>query len=172
MSTASEIVAVLGQLDMLLRGDPAALARREEILSTKEELVERIRAEGEPAIVASSSRYGEPTTSCPVCGIGFVVTGRRQYCSDGCRRSAWASRHRSLSAHVSVVVLTPPAGARRRHTVYECDACGTRSLGDQRCEDCGVFMRRVGLGGTCPSCEGAVAACELIAVGEGAGGHR
>jgi hypothetical protein len=45
VSTVSEIVAVLGELHLLSRGDPGALARREEILATKRELVERIRAE-------------------------------------------------------------------------------------------------------------------------------
>ena len=172
MSVVREIVAVLAELELLIEKDAGALARREEILATKEELVDRIRAQGEPVTVASSSPDGEATRPCPVCGCGFVVTGRRRYCSDGCRRAAWAGRHWSLSAQVSVVVVAPPAGARRPHTVYECDACGTRSLGEQRCEDCGVFMRRVGLGGTCPSCEEAVAACELIAVIESAGGHR
>lgn len=172
MSIRGEIVALLAELELLIEADAGALARREEILATKAELVERIRAEGEQTIVAPSSRDGEATTSCPVCGSGFVVTGRRRYCSDGCRRSAWAGRHRSLAAQVSVVVVAPAADGRRPHTVYECDACGTRSLGDQRCEDCGVFMRRVGLGGTCPGCEEAVAACELIAVVEGSGGRR
>lgn len=172
MSVAREIVAVLAELELLLDKDPAALARREEILATKEELVDRIRAQGEPVTVASSSRDGELTTPCPVCGCGFLATGRRRYCSDGCRRSAWASRHRSPAPSAAVVVIAPPAGSRRGQTVYECDACGTRSLGEQRCEDCGAFMRRVGLGGLSPCCEEAVAACELIAVVEGAGGRR
>jgi len=26
-------------------------------------------------------------------------------------------------------------------------------LGDQRCDDCGTFMRAVGIGGLCPSCD-------------------
>lgn len=172
MIVVDEILAVLAEMELLIEADPDALGRREEILATRAELVERIGAQGEPVVVASSSRDGELTMPCPVCGCVFAVTGRRRYCSDGCRRSAWASRHRSLSPQVSVVVVTPPAGSRRPQTVYECDACGTRSLGDQRCEGCGFFMRRVGLGGTCPSCEEALAACELIAVVEGSGGGR
>lgn len=48
MSIVAEIVAVLVELDSLRRRDPDALARREEILATKEELVERIRAEQGP----------------------------------------------------------------------------------------------------------------------------
>ena len=49
MSTASEIVAVVGEVNRLLDADPAALARREEILATKADLIGRIRAEqGQP----------------------------------------------------------------------------------------------------------------------------
>jgi hypothetical protein len=48
VSTASEIVAVLVELDRLRRRDPDALLRREEILATKAELVARIRAEQRP----------------------------------------------------------------------------------------------------------------------------
>ncbi|HWI04984.1 MAG TPA: hypothetical protein VNT52_14325 [Acidimicrobiales bacterium] len=48
MSTAGEIVAVLVELDSLRRRDPDALRRREEILATKAQLVERIRAEQGP----------------------------------------------------------------------------------------------------------------------------
>jgi hypothetical protein len=44
MSIVAEIVAVLVELDSLRRRDPDALARREEILANKAELVERIRA--------------------------------------------------------------------------------------------------------------------------------
>jgi len=172
VSIISEIVAVLCEMELLIEADVGALARRGEILATKAELVEQILAGAEPMIVASSSRDGKLTMSCPVCGCGFVVTGRRRYCSDGCRRSAWASRHRSAAPQVSVVVVTPPAGSRRPQTVYECDGCGARALGDQRCESCGVFMRRVGLGGMCPSCDDAVAACELISVVESSGGRR
>lgn len=42
------------------------------------------------------------------------------------------------------------------------DGCGARELGTQRCEMCGTFMRRVGLGGECPSCGDAVAVNELV----------
>ncbi len=45
MSTIEDIVAVLAELELLRHRDPAALARREEILATKAALVERIRAE-------------------------------------------------------------------------------------------------------------------------------
>jgi hypothetical protein len=50
--------------------------------------------------------------------------------------------------------------------VYECDTCGARALGEQRCEECSTFMRRIGLGGLCPACDAPVAAKELIDVVE------
>jgi hypothetical protein len=47
-------------------------------------------------------------------------------------------------------------------TVYACDACGTRAVGDQRCPDCDRFMRRLGIGGVCPGCDEAVTITELL----------
>jgi len=44
VSTAEDIVAVLGELELLRHRDPAAFQRRQEILATKAALVERIRA--------------------------------------------------------------------------------------------------------------------------------
>ena len=37
-------------------------------------------------------------------------------------------------------------------TVYECPGCGERQLGEQRCETCRTFTRRIGVGGPCPHC--------------------
>ncbi|MGH9164788.1 MAG: hypothetical protein ACRDZW_04645 [Acidimicrobiales bacterium] len=168
MNTVEEIVAVLGELS-LLRQDPDALARREEILlATKAALVERIRAEDAPVAVVVPSG-DDDATMCPVCRCTFAATGKRRYCSDRCRRAAWVRRHHSPPA---VAVVPAPVGSRRPHTVYECDACGLRALGEQRCEDCGTFMRRVGLGGPCPSCDDPVAAAELIDVVEVTGRRR
>jgi len=49
VSTVTDIVAVVGEVNRLLDADPAALARREEILATKADLIGRIRAEqGQP----------------------------------------------------------------------------------------------------------------------------
>jgi hypothetical protein len=105
------------------------------------------------------SRDDTATTVCPVCEGRFEPWGRRRYCSDRCRRTAWARRHRIPAAPVVV----PAAGrARRPVTVYECDACGARALGSQRCDECGTFMRRVGLGGLCPECDSPVAVADLV----------
>jgi hypothetical protein len=46
-------------------------------------------------------------------------------------------------------------------TVYECNGCGARSLGIQRCEECLKFTRAVGIGGLCPCCYEPVAVSEL-----------
>lgn len=164
MSIVTEIAAVAADLLLLTQRDPDALARRPQILATKMSLLERIRAENHDGLgtVTIPSRDDDATIPCPVCGTAFTVTGRRRYCSDSCRRAAWARRHRPPPP----VVVPPPAGSRRPHTVYECDTCGQRALGDQRCEDCGTFMRRVGLGGPCPACDEPVAAKELTEITE------
>lgn len=98
---------------------------------------------------------GTTAPRCPVCCNGFVPVGRQAYCSTACRKRAFRRRH---AAQVTPVV---PAGGRREHTVYECGGCGQRRLGEQRCEDCGVFGWAVGLGGACPSCAEPVTLADL-----------
>ena len=51
-------------------------------------------------------------------------------------------------------------------TVYECHECGERYLGERRCPDCGVFLRRLGVGGHCSECDHAVLVAELLAEDE------
>ena len=60
------------------------------------------------------------------------------------------------------LLVIPPAAPRMPLTVYECDGCGARAVGQQRCTDCAGFMRRVGIGGTCPHCDEPVAVNELM----------
>ncbi len=59
-------------------------------------------------------------------------------------------------------VTVPKAKPRRPIAVYECDSCGERAVGQQRCETCSTFMHRIGIGGECPACS------EPIAVGRAA----
>jgi hypothetical protein len=47
-------------------------------------------------------------------------------------------------------------------TVYECERCGGRELGVQRCEACNLWMRAVGIGNNCPSCGDVVSINELM----------
>ena len=46
--------------------------------------------------------------------------------------------------------------------MYECAACGTRYLGEQRCPECQQFCRRIGPGGACPHCDEPVALADLL----------
>ena len=97
------------------------------------------------------------TPLCPACGRPYVASGRRRFCSDACRVAAWRRRHRQV-----MPVVLPPRRRRAEVTVYACDACGLRALGVQRCEECGSFMRKVGLGGSCPECDSPVAISDLL----------
>jgi hypothetical protein len=98
------------------------------------------------------------TMICPVDQRPFTPIGRQKYCRDACRAAAYRRRRDASRAPV-VVPKTQP---RRPITVYECDSCGDRSLGEQRCETCSTFMRRVGVGGCCPACEEPIAVTELL----------
>ncbi|MGH8997647.1 MAG: hypothetical protein ACRDYB_16755 [Acidimicrobiales bacterium] len=65
------------------------------------------------------------TAMCPMCERRFNPSGRRRYCSDRCRRKAWARRHQ---APVAPVVVPAPGRPRRPITVYEC-VCHEREGG-------------------------------------------
>ena len=106
----------------------------------------------------SPSRYDSATTSYPACGVAFVAAGRQLWCSNACR-SAGYRRRRKLATPPVVLLVSPP---RRSFTVYQCDSCDIRHLGQQRCDSCGSFMRRLGYGGLCPCCDEPVAATELV----------
>jgi DNA replication protein DnaC len=99
------------------------------------------------------------TITCPVCQRPFVPAGRRRFCSDACRKTAWRRRHQPPA----VAIVVPPARPRRPITVYACPSCQTRYLGEQRCPDCEAFCHRVGLGGACPHCDEPVTVTDLIA---------
>ena len=101
--------------------------------------------------------------TCPACGQAFPASGRRRWCSDSCKHAGWRRRHAPSDPRPPV----PPAGRKGSMTVYECPACGQRALGDQRCDDCGTFMRAIGIGGTCPSYDEPIAITELAAASVG-----
>ena len=79
-----------------------------------------------------------------MCSTSFPSGGRRTFCSDTCRKSAYRRRHQLAPEPVEVPARRP----RRAITVYECPQCESRYLGEQHCDDCGVFCRRIGFGGT------------------------
>lgn len=95
---------------------------------------------------------------CPACGTEFTPTGRRRYCSDACRAAAYRRRQQP---EPTPTPTPPPAGQRRSATVYTCPDCDHRALGEQRCEDCGTFMTKVGIGGLCPCCDEPITIEEL-----------
>jgi len=109
------------------------------------------------AVAAETPSRNDGVTTCGACGRPFVAVGRQRWCSPGCRVAAWRRCHR---AEVPAPPLPPP-GRRRALSVYVCDDCSTRALGDQRCPECNRFMRTPGLGAICPCREEPVAVAEL-----------
>jgi hypothetical protein len=105
----------------------------------------------------SPSRHDGVTLTCPVCQATFAPSGRRAYCGDTCRAAAYRRRRDAGTAPTTV----PPPRPRRPVTIYECGSCGHRALGEQRCESCSTFMRRVGTGGCCPACDEPITIAEL-----------
>lgn len=78
----------------------------------------------------SPSRNVSVTARCGVCD-GPLPAGRtRTWCSDACRQAAWRRRHQP---GLPTPVL-PAVRPRKPGTVYECASCGTRQLGQQRCD--------------------------------------
>jgi hypothetical protein len=108
---------------------------------------------------ATPSCHDAVTMTCPICQHTFTPVGRQKFCSDACRAAAYRRRRDAARPPLTI----PKAHPRRPITVYECDSCGNRSVGDQRCPDCATFMRKIGLGGECPSCGEPIAATELLA---------
>ena len=107
---------------------------------------------GTPSVTATVTDKG-----CHACG-GPLPDGRadRRFCSAACRQRAYRTR---AGAGALMPARRPPRAA----TVYECPQCELRLLGQQRCPDCNVFCRRVGVGGPCPHCDEPVAVADLVA---------
>jgi hypothetical protein len=130
-----------------------------------------MRQAGHPATtVRYGSRYGpsDPATapsrrSCPVCQTTLTST-RARYCSDACKQRAYRLR-RPDRTPLDLDALAADLRSRRAlvaRTVYECPACETRLLGEQRCPDCHGFCRRLGVGGPCPHCDDPVTLAALL----------
>lgn len=93
-------------------------------------------------------------TRCACCGQGFRAQGRRRFCSAACRQHAYRKRRQTA-------LPAPPQAATAAQTIYECPACATRLLGEQRCPDCNLFCTRLGPGGPCPHCDQPVTLADL-----------
>ena len=120
--------------------------------------------------VRYGSRYGPSASTdtrsdhaCPVCRA-TIASARARYCSDACKQRAYRQRQTG-DLPVDLDALTADLRSRRTlvaRTVYECPTCETRLLGEQRCPDCHVFCRRLGLGGPCPHCDDPVTLADLL----------
>ena len=92
------------------------------------------------------------TKACLRCGVAFDRLGRQRFCSTVCRQSAWRQRR---SAPIEPIVA-------KAETVYECPECDARYIGEQRCDVCNRWCRRVGPGGCCPNCLEPVAITDIL----------
>ena len=93
------------------------------------------------------------TMLCSTCGNPFPPSGRRQYCSNACRQTAWRQR---ATTPTPTTNPTPKTGI-----IYQCPNCETRYQATQYCPDCNTFCRRLGPGGPCPHCDEPVAINDL-----------
>jgi hypothetical protein len=110
-----------------------------------------------------SSRDG--CGACVMCG-GDLPSRRALYCKRACQQQGYRLRHQAPTIDVmSVRRALQRRKALVAHTVYECGVCGERFLGERRCEECGLFARALGFGGSCPECDTTVLLDELL--GEG-----
>ena len=111
----------------------------------------------EPSRTVISSR------TCLVCGTVLSPTQQR-YCTRACQQHAYRLR-RTQPARLDLAQVRAELKRRRQlpqHSVYECPTCQTRSVGDQRCADCNIFARLVGLGGNCPDCDAVLSLADLL----------
>lgn len=111
--------------------------------------------------VGDGSREGS-AAACSVCGQP-LQDPRARSCSRACQQRAY--RLRRAPAPPDLTRLRADLRRRavlRAHTLYECPQCETRRVGEQRCPDCRVFCRALGLGGTCPDCETPLLLSDLL----------
>jgi len=109
--------------------------------------------------VAPLSDVSVTAPACAACG-GQLPTGRsRRFCSPACRQAAYRRRHQP---DVQTAAPPPRGRSRLQGTVYQCPECETRYLAEQWCPDCSQPCRRLGAGGTCPSCEEVITIEELV----------
>ena len=121
------------------------------------------RASEQP--VCNGSGNGPEARRCAVCER--PAQGRSMYCSDAHRVAAFRLRRRQELALPADGLRSElrQRGQLAANTVYECQECGERFLGQQRCDECKRFCRAVGLGGHCPGCEELVLITELLGAG-------
>ena len=55
-----------------------------------------------------------------------------------------------------------PLTVAKPDIVYQCPSCEARFLGEQRCEECNTWARRLGPGGLCPCCDEPISIMDLL----------
>lgn len=112
--------------------------------------------------VGNSLGNGPSARRCLVCEL--PARGRSAYCSDAHRVQAFRLRHRQQLGFQSEALQADLRRRRRlaAHTVYECNQCGERFLGEQRCDQCNRFCQAIGLGGRCTGCDELVLIADLL----------
>jgi ribosomal protein L32 len=109
--------------------------------------------------IRDGSRDG---SGCLVCG-GALSSSRARYCSRAHQQRAFRLRHQTELPDLQC--LRQELQRRRAvvaHTIYECQSCGERRVGERRCPDCNLFSRAIGLGGQCPECDTPVLLVDLV----------
>lgn len=112
--------------------------------------------------VCNGSGNGTEARRCLICE--GTAQGRSAYCSDAHWVAAFRLRRRQELAQRADDLRSElrRRGQLAANTVYECEDCGERFLGQQRCDGCNRFCRAIGLGGHCPGCDEPVLITELL----------
>lgn len=114
----------------------------------------------------SRDGYGQPRgRRCSAASCHRLLTSARsRYCSGACRMRALRQRRALSEEAYSLEQVEAPRPRRADHCVYECTSCGERFLGEQRCPDCNLYARNLGLGAPCPDCDHPIVLAELLPI--------
>jgi hypothetical protein len=149
----------MGRTSITIQHDTQFVADRAELLP--DEHVAMTLAGDMPMREGSCDGPG----GCLMCG-GPRPSTRARYCTRACQQRSYRLRHLTPTTDLTSV---RNALQRRKalvaHTIYECGGCGERFLGERRCDDCNLFARALGVGGSCPECDTPVLLEDLL--GEG-----
>lgn len=113
-----------------------------------------------------TSRNGSMASDMRTCALCTrpVASSRARYCSAACRQRSFRLRHVKLAV---IDERRLRAELRRRdslvaHTVYECNVCGDRLVGERRCAQDNLYCRALGLGGHCSACDEPILLADLL----------
>jgi hypothetical protein len=118
------------------------------------------------APMRDTSRDGSSVSSVPTCALCTrpLPSSRAHYCSAACRQRSFRLRRIQLAA-IDERQLRAELGRRGAlvaHTVYECNVCGERLVGERRCAQDNLFCRALGLGGRCTACDEPILLADLL----------